>query len=310
MSLWLVPPRLDAKKLKSVMTFHDTDTQSGSFPKFEPHITLASIPADIPISTIRECIHWAQNPPDVTFRSIEIGNHYFRSVYIAVDLSPELTALHQKIYGVLGIDPDTPAFPHVSLCYVTDEDAKNGLRIKFFEALRIRKDGDGVALRSGGCVDSEEWIGGFKANEVWITKCEGRVESWEILDIIKLGDSRKDRGESLEVAAVRETFEETGYQCELLPCRMPTHDAVEAFAMSMRPLKGNVVKFISWYLTKLKAGSEGKVDGIQTPWENYESAFIEANAAVERLDFPDDVQVAQKAIRLVKEAIIVDAVDL
>jgi len=117
---------------------------------------------------------------------------------------------------------------------------------------------------------------------------------------------------------VRETFEETGYPCELLPCRMPTRapppngrqkgsvivdDGVEAFAMTMRPIKANAVKYISWYLTKLKDGAADKVDGTQTAWEDYESVFIQADAAVERLDLPDDAEVARKAIQLVREAL-------
>jgi len=137
-------------------------------------------------------------------------------------------------------------------------------------------------------------------------------------DIWCLPKGRKDRGEPIEVAAVRETFEETGYPCELLPCRMPTRapppnspqkgsvivdNAVEAFAMTMRPIAKDVVKFISWYLTKLKDGTTDKIDGTQTESENYESVFIQADAAVKRLDLPDDAEVARKAIQLVREAL-------
>ena len=54
-------------------------------------------------------------------------------------------------------------------------------------------------------------------------------------------------------------------------------DAVEAFAMTMRPVarsKTNAIKFISWYITKFKDGTADKVDGTQTALEDYESAFI------------------------------------
>jgi 8-oxo-dGTP pyrophosphatase MutT (NUDIX family) len=37
-----------------------------------------------------------------------------------------------------------------------------------------------------------------------------------------LPKGRKDRGESLEQTALRETFEETGYPCKLLPVDMVT----------------------------------------------------------------------------------------
>ncbi|KIL69849.1 hypothetical protein M378DRAFT_708474 [Amanita muscaria Koide BX008] len=136
-----------------------------------------------------------------------------------------------------------------------------------------------------------------------------------------LPKGRKDRGESLETTAVRETFEETGYPCELLPCRMPTRapapncrqrgaevvdGAVEPFAVSVRPISRSAtkgVKFISWYITKLKEDSQEKIAGTQTPWENYESVFMNVDIAVEHLDFRDDADIARKAVELVREAI-------
>ncbi|KAK2466828.1 hypothetical protein APHAL10511_001086 [Amanita phalloides] len=88
-------------------------------------------------------------------------------------------------------------------------------------------------------------------------------------------------------------------------------DSVEAFAMTMRPLpRSNGVKFISWYLARLKDATAEKVDGTQTVWEDYESFFIEAEAAVDRLDRPNDKEVAQKAIELVKDAIAANLLQL
>lgn len=155
-----------------------------SFPNFEPHLTLASLPLDIPVSAIRAGVPQGQKQINISFRSLEIGIHYFRSVYIAAELSPELSTLHQHVHAALQIDPKTPAYPHISLCYVTDEDAEKGLRRQFAESLGVKEESDGIALGVGG--ESEDWITGLRADEIWITRCEGPVDTWEVLDIIRL----------------------------------------------------------------------------------------------------------------------------
>jgi len=182
-----VPPWPDSDHLKAVMQSpcHRMTDNHPSFPKFEPHITIASFPVEIPLSRIREAIPTNQGQLKLSFASVEIGTHYFRSVYIAVKPSPGLAALHERIHAVLGVDRNTPAFPHISLCYVTDEDAQKGLRQEFFEGLGVRKDGDGVCLNYGDD-QNESWINGFIANEIWIMRCEGPVEGWAVLDVIKL----------------------------------------------------------------------------------------------------------------------------
>src|ERR1700683_1542782 len=104
-----------------------------------------------------------------------------------------------------------------------------------------------------------------------------------------LPKGRKDCGETVEAAAVRETFEETGYPCELLPCRMPTRaplpgvnskDAVrmadgltEPIVMTLRQLGDAKVKVIWWFATRIKGNAVEKVEGTQTDSEDFESHF-------------------------------------
>jgi len=176
------------------MRHFDSSTEPASeesFPRLEPHITLASLPLDIPVSAIRACVTQDQKRINIAFRSLEIGTHYFRSVYIAVKPSPELSTLHQEVHAALRTDPKTPAYPHVSLCYVTDQDAEKGLRRQFAESLRVKEESDGIALGvDGGHDESEDGMAGFRADEIWIVRCVGPVETWEVLDIIKLhGDN-------------------------------------------------------------------------------------------------------------------------
>ncbi|KAI0330690.1 hypothetical protein GY45DRAFT_1323452 [Cubamyces sp. BRFM 1775] len=93
-----------------------------------------------------------------------------------------------------------------------------------------------------------------------------------------LAKGRKDQGEDLTAAAVREVFEETGYRCHLHPIpRLPTRapvsaalsgiafqpdivriaeNSTEPFAITIRPTGFGQVKLIFWYI--------GCVDSLQS----------------------------------------------
>ncbi|SJL00760.1 uncharacterized protein ARMOST_04074 [Armillaria ostoyae] len=163
-------------------------TPSSSYPRFDPHITLLSLPADspTPISVLRDAISSIQLSLDIKFKSIDIGTQFFRSVYIAVQLTPALTEIHTHVHKKVGVEPRTPKYPHLSLCYITDEDAQQGGREAFYRAIedKIRKEGDGVSLDCGEL--TEEWMSGFVASEIWIAECNGPIEDWNILDKVPL----------------------------------------------------------------------------------------------------------------------------
>lgn len=131
-----------------------------------------------------------------------------------------------------------------------------------------------------------------------------------------LPKGRKDYGESVEAACLRETYEETGYPCELVPLRMPTRatqpgdtaardDAVVRDAMTEpvgvtvldRGRKGG--KMIFWYVTRVRDG-EGKVDGTQMASENYDSRFMKAELAISMLTSPQHKDVATQALQLIQ----------
>ncbi|KAJ7595057.1 NUDIX hydrolase domain-like protein [Mycena floridula] len=131
-----------------------------------------------------------------------------------------------------------------------------------------------------------------------------------------LPKGRKDQGESIEAAALRETFEETGYHCEFLPVRMATRapapgingkDAstivdgiTEPFAITIRdvgPERG--VKIIWWYITKLSDDLPDKVENTQTEWEHFVSSFVDVEGAAERLTYEDDQKIVRQAVEIV-----------
>lgn len=129
-----------------------------------------------------------------------------------------------------------------------------------------------------------------------------------------LPKGRKDCGETIEAAAVRETYEETGYPCELVPLRMPTRAtvagetqkddatvrtaALEPMSVVLQDRGWKGAKVIWWYVAKVRDGAT-KVEGTQMAAENYESHFLEASEAVSRLSFEGYQDIARLALELV-----------
>ncbi|KAG9079557.1 hypothetical protein FS749_008431, partial [Ceratobasidium sp. UAMH 11750] len=82
-----------------------------------------------------------------------------------------------------------------------------------------------------------------------------------------LPKGRKDRGESIQETALRETYEETGHRCRYLPLNMKTRSqpanvyvkdqptyatgAVEPVAMFLRHAAERDVKLIFWYVAEV-----------------------------------------------------------
>ncbi len=162
-----------------------------TYPTFEPHVTLASVHSDspIPLSTIRGSIPAIQRAFQVKFESIEVGDHYFRSVYIAIQQDDVLKELHRTVHEKLNVAPRTPKYPHMSLVYINDEDATKGERERYYEELKKRnlitttQDGDEP---SAARMELKPVGAGFLASDIWVVKCVGPVESWEVLDKITL----------------------------------------------------------------------------------------------------------------------------
>lgn len=161
--------------------------EKASYPKFHPHITLASLPLSVEnkLIDIEASILTSKKAPlTVKLSSVEIGSHYFRSVYVVIEPTSEITDMHGRIHEALHAVPHTPSFPHLSLCYIDDKDAAVGERAAFYKTLKdgrkIKAGGEGgVALDCG--VAEEDWMDCFEADEIWVVRCEGPVNEWAIL---------------------------------------------------------------------------------------------------------------------------------
>jgi 8-oxo-dGTP pyrophosphatase MutT (NUDIX family) len=148
---------------------------------------------------------------------------------------------------------------------------------------------------------------------------DGGNEKW------LLPKGRKDMGESIEAAAVRETFEETGYPCELIPVRMPTRapppgvdvkdvvrvvdDATEPVAVTLRNLEKDGCKFTWWFTGRVKGHRTKKVEGTQTESECYVSEFFNADEAVRKVTYDRDRHAVEQALAVVRDNINVRGMD-
>lgn len=109
---------------------------------------------------------------------------------MSVKKTAELVALHEYIMAALdrdGASPSAPAFPHMSICYIADEDGDAERKRTADELASAVVEGSGiggaamVALRCGGPEQGHVWLSGFEGTEVWIVRCEGPVEDWQVL---------------------------------------------------------------------------------------------------------------------------------
>ncbi|EPQ57976.1 LigT-like protein [Gloeophyllum trabeum ATCC 11539] len=156
-----------------------------SYPRFDPHITLSAFPAMTDISLIRNAIPANQARIPVTFKSVDVGPTYFRSVYAACRPSAQLLELHKAIHERIKMEPNTPSFPHMSMFYIDDSEPEERTRIRdeLVSQGKIRPlDGDAVELDCG----EGDVLRGFEGGEIWIAKCEGPVSEWQVLERIFL----------------------------------------------------------------------------------------------------------------------------
>ncbi|KAF9469251.1 2',3'-cyclic-nucleotide 3'-phosphodiesterase [Collybia nuda] len=188
-AIWLVPSGQDTLELKNVMRAGMGKSHlTSSYPTFDPHITVTSFPSshNIPLSTIRAAVPESQGPIPIEFESIKIGDCFFRSVYITVKPDAALLAFQEHIQTALGLECKAPvSFPHLSLCYIDEEDARNGERTRFIRKLedtgKVMKEIGAVGVRDTGNGHEEGWMWGFEASEIWVVACDGPIERWSIL---------------------------------------------------------------------------------------------------------------------------------
>ncbi|KAI0063431.1 hypothetical protein BV25DRAFT_428577 [Artomyces pyxidatus] len=207
-AIWLVPSSDESTQLQTLMARHPTPKSPASYAHFHPHITLASVPsASTDVPTLTASIPKWQPILSVHFSAVVSGNHYYRSVYAAIAPTPALAALHAHIHATLGDAdaPNTPAFPHMSLYYIADEEPEERDRmlqemVSMGVVVPVKEgEGSGVELDcgvgTGADRDALTRLGGFTGSEVWIVDCDGPVEGWTPLKKLRLTTEKPENGQ-------------------------------------------------------------------------------------------------------------------
>jgi 2',3'-cyclic-nucleotide 3'-phosphodiesterase len=232
-SVWLVPSEPESALLQQLMSRHPKPSVSHSFPHFHPHVTLATIrpppstttstspradegaegaegasskssryhddPTTPGVLNLREAIPFGQRALHVRFARVLTGDKYFLSIYISLAPSDQLAQLRMALVGSDPEERASPAFPHLSLFYIADEEAH--ARVRYLQEMeregvvRHSRDGLSVALRCGASGESDGGddegvvLQGFMGTQIWIVDCAGPVEGWKVLDKILLATS-------------------------------------------------------------------------------------------------------------------------
>jgi 2'-5' RNA ligase len=125
-------------------------------PVFDPHVTLLAGlpgPAKDVIARAGDVVR-SSRAPRVRFAGPEAGGSYFRRLYLRVEPSPELVALHAAAREAFGRKDEPPFVPHLSLLYATPPAPPIAGEVR------------------------DESLTGFEARKVEVYSTEGEVAAW------------------------------------------------------------------------------------------------------------------------------------
>lgn len=119
-----------------------------------------------------------------------------------------------------------------------------------------------------------------------------------------LPKGRKNVGETMEAAAERETWEESGYKCHLLRHSHPTRAPhptntphTEPIAVQQRFSRG-IRKIIFWYLAQVDS-SDRQATETQEEGEDFEVHWVCRDDAPSTMSFAEDREIVEKALSAV-----------
>ncbi|GFQ96710.1 nudix hydrolase domain-containing protein [Trichonephila clavata] len=132
-----------------------------------------------------------------------------------------------------------------------------------------------------------------------------------------LPKGRKNVGESLEETAIRETYEETGFLCKLLPVTMPSRatprsetkehypdivrmfeSVTEPISISIRPGSDGSQKIIFWFIA-ITDGSYTKGTQMENE-QQFHVNFYTLEDAIAKLTFDEDKELVKNAAEIVR----------
>lgn len=162
----------------------DAATSPSSYARFDPHMTLTTIPSSTPDveSVLRNAIKSTQVQVPIQFQSVDVGEKYFMSVYATAQRTPDLMVLRDHIAKKVG-EKTVPPIPHMSLFYIDNSDAPEREKM----AAQLREEGRVIEREAGSvaldCTEGDERgedvLSGFVGREIWVMECEGHPKGWK-----------------------------------------------------------------------------------------------------------------------------------
>src|SRR6185295_10229891 len=115
-SVWIVPTGDAFDRIEKII--HRIHPRGGG-PRFKPHLTLLSGSETTQADAELKLRHLAAKlrPFEIRLGRIEWRHEYFRCLYLAAELTPELAAAQRAAYDAFEMNPPPPFEPHVSLLY-------------------------------------------------------------------------------------------------------------------------------------------------------------------------------------------------
>ncbi|XWW93339.1 hypothetical protein V2A60_001272 [Cordyceps javanica] len=127
---------------------------------------------------------------------------------------------------------------------------------------------------------------------------------------VYLPKGRKDMDESLQDAALRETWEETGVRAELMRLRITTRATIPANAaaaaaavpitsvtepLAVSQRMSGILKIIFWFVAAADS-TAAREEATQQEGEDFEALWMGWDEAITTLTFDDDRRIAEAAV--------------
>ncbi len=121
-SVWIMPGGGALDRIEKII--HRVHPRGGG-PRFKPHLTLLAGSETTQADAEHKLKHLAGSlrPFEIRLGRIEWRSEYFRCLYLAAELSPELAAAQRAAYEAFEMNPPPPFEPHVSLLYGNMDEA-------------------------------------------------------------------------------------------------------------------------------------------------------------------------------------------
>ncbi len=159
-SIWLVPNAESAELLDEAICH-----LSGRFktPKFAAHVTLLGDLPFTPLETLSVCrtAFASVGPVEAAATHLSRTENHFMSVFLDVQLSPDLAARRSSIFETLLSEDEPPFRPHVSLAYGLPLSVEFDTDTHYFIDLLVgqRFVFDRVSIvRSAKCIPISDWL--------------------------------------------------------------------------------------------------------------------------------------------------------